>query len=81
MNAKRDQSAVKALVTGLVLGGLVLTSVATAGCERMSKEQVAAFVAGAEGQAGDLLDVSDTRALHGKIAINHNETFLIGVPA
>jgi hypothetical protein len=77
MHAKTRKSAMTSLAAGLVLGGLVLGSLATTGCERMTSEEVAALASGSAAHAGDLAEVAQAGTLQSRIALNHNETFLI----
>jgi hypothetical protein len=75
MNAKAETT-MKSLAAGLLLGGLALAILPTAGCERMSNDEIAALTAASGVPAGDVHDLADAQALHGKIIRKHNETFL-----
>lgn len=81
MNATNDRPATKALTTALLLASLALGSLATTGCDRMTKEQVAALAAESGMSAGDAHGIADATELHSRISRNHNETFLTGAAA
>lgn len=81
MNAKNGKWTVKTLAAALLAGGLAITGAATIGCGRMSKEQIAASSLELGVQAGDPRSVTDATELYRRIALNHNETFLVDASA
>ena len=77
MNAKLGNGTVKTVATGLILGSLALVGLATPGCDTSSDERVATLHSGSTTEIAGLLDVTAKPEVRGKLAANHNETFLV----
>lgn len=71
MNTKQANETVKTLVTGIIVGSIALTTLAVTGCDNLPDSQVAALTSGTATQPDELI------AIAGKLAANHNETFMI----
>jgi hypothetical protein len=68
----------KTLATGLVLVGVAVLSLGSTGCRKMIKEKEAArILETGEFDADALRSIAAEQAANGKIAINHNETFVV----
>ena len=79
MNKQQNHATVKALATGLIVSGIVLSSLATTGCGTRIGEQVAALTSGSGQVALD--QVAQKPAPTSRLSANHNETFRVAAVA
>ena len=79
MNWQVNTSTIKTLATGLIVSGVILTSLATTGCDTQLAEQVAYQATGSPEIPIDLTAVKPDPA--GRLSANHNETFRVATEA
>lgn len=75
MARQKNRPTKKTLATGLIVSGMILTSLATTGCGTQAAEQAAALAPGSTAVSIDAIAVKPN--LTSKLAANHNETFRV----
>jgi len=81
MDRGKPSKQAMALATGLIIGGVALTTLCATGCDNGSAQQAAALVAGSPRDAADQPENSPKMELLSRLVGNHNETFLISATA
>ena len=70
MNMKHTKPTVKTLLSGLLLGGTAVASLATTGCDGTMTEQVRVVASGSAEQIADLLEALEREGLPRKHAFD-----------
>ena len=77
MNPKNSSTTVRTLATGLMVGGVAVTTLSATGCDKRTAEHASALTSGSFEAAADSLRVAEKPDLRSRLAGNHNETFLV----